>query len=152
MSATTKQGITRDGDDAGRPLLRLSNHHFDSCGEPPELVAPKCAMISYYENAHGEQWVFVGDRSAFKAEVHAGDLSWTKHLVVAGPDWQPRYADTGGGVVLSHGEQLWLAACLTSLNHWTGPQFAAYLAGKPVVPELWQTQPPTATRPPKGNE
>lgn len=42
-----------------RPLLRIPNHHVDSCGDPPDLIREaRHNYLGYFENPYGEQWVF----------------------------------------------------------------------------------------------
>jgi hypothetical protein len=40
-------------------LLRIRNHHSPACGVPPTVNGDDPALyIGYFENPHGEQWVF----------------------------------------------------------------------------------------------
>ena len=86
------------------PLLTIQNHHSPSCGDPPIIAAESSATyIGYFENRHGEQWIFTYDRTTGDAVLRGGDIGWnTKHSVVDG---------RVGDLVLSDDEQAWLNAC-----------------------------------------
>jgi hypothetical protein len=47
------------------PTLTIYNRHSAACGIPP-AVSTKAAdlYIGYFENRHGEQWIFTFDRDA----------------------------------------------------------------------------------------
>ena len=41
------------------PLLTIRNHHSPTCGDPPIVnEEDRDTYIGYFENQHGEQWVF----------------------------------------------------------------------------------------------
>jgi len=57
-----------------RPFFMMSNVHAMSCGDPPTFsndIADD--YYGYFENRHGEQWVFTYSRSKKKAEIRGGD-------------------------------------------------------------------------------
>lgn len=59
------------------PLLKISNHHVMSSGDPPIVddSEPK-QYIGYFENSCGEQWIFSRDR-----ENRTGDFTrWRYRL------------------------------------------------------------------------
>ena len=64
----------------GERLLEIDNVHVTDCGPPPSLDATD-KYVGYFENPHGEQWVFIGDRSTAPpksvAEMLAGRQSTT---------------------------------------------------------------------------
>ena len=86
------------------PLLRIRNHHTVACGDPPIVNGNDPALyIGYFENMHGEQWVFTYNRKTKTAELLGGDVGWNTQNEV-----------TGGvvpGLILSAEESTWLAAC-----------------------------------------
>ena len=85
-------------------LLQVRNHHSAEAGIPPRIDHPRSNQyVGYFENAYGEQALFVYDRDARTGIVYLGDAGWeTPHAVVEGavPD-----------LVLSETELLWLRAC-----------------------------------------
>jgi len=86
------------------PLLRIANHHSPECGDPPIVDGDDPRLyIGYFENAHGEQWVFTYDRRAKRAEVRGGDAGWNSSFEVRD--------QIAPGLVLAPDEMLWLAAC-----------------------------------------
>ena len=89
------------------PLLKIANHHAPACGDPPIVDggAENC-YVGYFENPHGEQWIFTMNRQTGKATLRGGDVGWNTKFEV-----------TNGAVadlILGHEEQLWLQACWTS--------------------------------------
>ena len=86
------------------PLLQIRNHHAMACGDPPIVNGDDADLyIGYFENPHGEQWVFTYHRKTKKAELLGGDAGWNTRIEV-----------TDGmvpGLVLGVEESQWLAAC-----------------------------------------
>jgi hypothetical protein len=88
-------------------FFSMSNVHAASCGSPPNFVNDRRDRYhGYFENRHGEQWVFTYDRSAKRAELRGGD-----------PGWQHVYEVVDGEVKdlgMSSDELRWLEACWTA--------------------------------------
>jgi hypothetical protein len=90
------------------PLLSIRNHHASASGDPPIVKSDDPNVyIGYFENEHGEQWIFTCDRTTRRVELRGGDAGWTKTYAVT-PDGDEAHLD----VILSQTEQLWFAACL----------------------------------------
>lgn len=89
------------------PLLKISNHHAASCGDPPIIdgITQNC-YVGYFENPHGEQWIFTLDRKTGKATLRGGDVGWNTELDVTD--------GTAVDLVLGTEEKLWLHACWSS--------------------------------------
>jgi len=73
-------------------------------GDPPIVdgSAENC-YVGYFENLHGEQWIFTMNRQTGIARLQGGDVGWNTKFDV-----------TNGAVVdliLGHEELLWLQAC-----------------------------------------
>src|SRR4051812_2174515 len=86
-----------------QPLFAVSNHHFLAAGTPPTVNGDDPQTYhSYFENAHGEQLLFVYRWETHEATLWHGDLGWEPRAVVNG-----QVAD----LTLGPEEQLWLAAC-----------------------------------------
>lgn len=88
----------------GRTIFSVTNHHVASCGVPPQIdgTSSNCYR-GYFENEHGEQAIFVYDRTSQEATLYMGDAGWEHpHRVVDG-----RVPD----LVLAAGEQAWLKCC-----------------------------------------
>lgn len=86
------------------PLLRIRNHHGAACGDPPIVDGDDAALyIGYFENPHGEQWVFTYHRKTGKAELRGGDVGWNTMLKVK----DGAVAD----LILGVEEAAWLKAC-----------------------------------------
>ena len=89
---------------SGQPIFRVMNRHTDACGAPPAIDdSEPNRYLGYFENEHGEQAVFVYDRTRRMGTLSLGDAGWERsHPVVDG---------AVAGVVLGATEQAWLAAC-----------------------------------------
>lgn len=86
------------------PFFVMSNRHASSCGNPPFISSGEPnKYYGYYENEHGEQWVFIYNRQDGIAELRGGDVGWENVFRVK-----------DGKVVellLGKEEQMWLQAC-----------------------------------------
>ncbi|QDV85581.1 hypothetical protein [Planctomycetes bacterium TBK1r] len=87
------------------PLLKIPNHHAASCGDPPIVngTEGRC-YIGYFENEHGEQWIFTRDRQTGTATLHGGDIGWNTAIDVT--------SGQTNDLILNLSEQDWLRACL----------------------------------------
>ena len=86
------------------PLLSIHNHPAPACGDPPIVRADDPALyVGYFENAHGEQWVFTYHRGTKVAELRGGDAGWNRVFAVAD--------GRAAGLVLTASEAAWLHGC-----------------------------------------
>lgn len=89
-----------------QPIFQVENNHTRSGGTPPAVnnSDPK-KYVGYFQNEHGEQWVFTFDSDSRVGELRGGDVNW-RPLPVTG---------VGGGphvdMNLSEPEKMWLEAC-----------------------------------------
>ncbi len=91
------------------PLLTIRNHHSAACGDPPIVNEDgRNTYIGYFENQHGEQWIFSCDRRTGEAELRGGDTGWNKPWPVVGGNVD--------GLNLNREEKLWLEACLAAVK------------------------------------
>ena len=86
------------------PLLRIRNHHAVACGDPPIVSGDDPQLyIGYFENPHGEQWIFTYSRATKDAVLRGGDVGWNTALEVVDGTVQD--------LVLGREEAAWLKAC-----------------------------------------
>lgn len=87
-----------------RVIFQATNHHTPDCGIPPRIDATDSPQYrGYFENAQGEQAIFVYDRPARRGTLYLGDAGWeTPHRVRDG---------VATDLVLSGPERQWLLAC-----------------------------------------
>jgi len=87
------------------PLLKIPNHHAATCGDPPIVSGDESHLyIGYFENEHGEQWIFTRDRKTGIATLRGGDIGWNTAIdVTSRPNTE---------LILSASEQSWITACL----------------------------------------
>ena len=92
------------------PLIQIRNHHSSACGDPPKVDDSQGHLyIGYFENASGEQWIFIYDRNTAKAILRGGDTSWDREIAVI----DGRVSE----FLLDKAEQLWLQACWLSVHN-----------------------------------
>jgi hypothetical protein len=95
--------IATDQTPADRPLFRVSNHHAQSCGEPPALDGDAAGKyVGYFMNEHGEQAIYSYDGNG-EARIRVGDSGW-----------EATYPVVNGEVAdlkLTEAERTWLLAC-----------------------------------------
>jgi hypothetical protein len=93
----------------GKPrLLEIDNVHAEDSGQPPSLETGD--YVGYFENSHGEQWVFVGDRARKTAALWGGDAGWAGCHLISADELVP-------DVVLNHDESWWLITCWAAMLH-----------------------------------
>jgi hypothetical protein len=91
------------------PILTIYNQHVAECGAPPPLDNGSSDLyIGYFENPHGEQWVFTFNRKTREASLRGGDVGWEDAHAVRGG----RVAD----LILGEEEAAWLQACWRAVN------------------------------------
>lgn len=89
------------------PLLTLRNHHSPACGDPPIVNEEgRNTYIGYFENQHGEQWIFTYNRVTGEAELRGGDTGWSKPWPIVDGNVE--------GLNLNRQEQLWLEVCFAA--------------------------------------
>jgi hypothetical protein len=86
------------------PMLCIHNRHSLACGDPPIVNSDDPDLyIGYFENRHGEQWVFTYNRKTGNAELRGGDIGWnTVNTVVDG---------IATDLILGIDESTWLKTC-----------------------------------------
>jgi hypothetical protein len=87
-----------------RIILTVYNNHVETCGEPPTIDnADRSRYYGYFQNEHGEQWLFVYDYGTETGTLRGGDCGWDRIYEVIG--------GLAAGLILNSAEQQWLAAC-----------------------------------------
>ena len=85
------------------PFFVIWNKHSASCGEAPAITNQSGnRYYGYFQNRHGEQWVFVYDPERKTGELRGGDIGWDNVVTVRNGQ-----AD----VMLGKAEKAWLEAC-----------------------------------------
>ena len=107
------------------PILVIRNHHSESCGVAPSIDGKVGSVyVGYYENVHGEQWVFSFDRKSGKTTLRGGDVGWDEVLEVVDGHVS--------GLILTEDERLWLQAC------WSASHKQTVAASKDGIPTFRQ--------------
>jgi hypothetical protein len=85
------------------PLLMIMNHHVPECGDPLIVADNDNLYVGYFENVHGEQWIFTFDRTTKRCELRGGDVGWNEvELIKQGKELN---------LILGLAERQWLEAC-----------------------------------------
>ena len=86
------------------PLLLIRNHHTAACNDPPIVNDDDPDLyIGYYEDVHGEQWIFTYHRTTKLAQLRGGDTGWNSSI--------PVVEGKAEGLNLSPDEMAWLQTC-----------------------------------------
>ena len=83
--------------------MSATNKPPPAASRPVSTATRPTATTPYFENAQGEQLIFIYDREADTGTLYHGDLGWN----------QPRPVVDGKcpSIVLDEAETLWLRAC-----------------------------------------
>jgi hypothetical protein len=95
---------------AGPAIFSVTNVHHVSCGTPPQIddTVPN-RYLGYFENQHGEQAIFVYDRSTKQGTLYMGDAGWgNTYKVING---------VAQGLRVNAVEQAWLTVCWKAATH-----------------------------------
>lgn len=85
------------------PFFMMRNKHIPTGSEPPAITNDvEGQYLGYFENRHGEQWVFVYDRVAQTGALRGGDVGW--EMVIPVREGQ-------ASIILGTAEAEWLRAC-----------------------------------------
>ena len=96
------------------PLLRIENHHAAACGDPPIVNSDDPDLyLGYFENAHGDQWIFSFHKKSHRAELRGGDIGWNDGIEI-------KNGELSAELVLSPSETQWLKACLATAKEFVG--------------------------------
>lgn len=84
-------------------IVQIFNRHTQHCGTPPHISnADEKLYVGYFENRHGEQFIFTFNRETKEGRLRAGDLEWPNEYAVI---------DGKIEMILSEEEQEWLTRC-----------------------------------------
>lgn len=107
-------------------LLEIKNQHGKNCREPPTFpTTDPDVYLGYYENEHGEQWVFTYNRKTQKARLTGGDVGWETHEI----------EDNKVDLILNAGEQSWLQSCLNAATAFEEVKLSEAAATRTTQPD-----------------
>ena len=96
------------------PIFTAYNQHAPACGQPPQVDTRTAGYHGYFQNEHGEQWIFHYDRESRRATLTGGDIGWDDPRTVDRPgEMDMETLLVALNLVLSPPEQAWLLACWT---------------------------------------
>jgi len=86
-------------------MLTIHNRHPAACGIPPAFSTEAADLyLGYFENRHGEQWIFTFSRATREASLRSGDAGWARAHPV-------RDGRADGLILAPEEEAAWLQAC-----------------------------------------
>jgi hypothetical protein len=92
-----------------KPLLTVFNTHAASCGEPPDETNELSGRyVGYFQNEHGDQWLFMSDPETGTATLRSGDAGWDTTYTLRGPEDLP--------ASMTDSERAWVLACLQAAH------------------------------------
>jgi hypothetical protein len=101
----------------GEEICTLVNKHVEDCGKPPEFEFEEYDYISYFENQHGEQSLFLYDKQSNKVFIYIADAEWERPQVLSGKSLVNNKLTEGEdiGILPNSEELLWLKACKSAV-------------------------------------
>lgn len=66
----------------GESITTFQNKHIDGCDESPQFDYDDYSYVSYFENEHGEQALFLFDDDEEHAEIYIADAGWKNPQVI----------------------------------------------------------------------
>lgn len=104
----------------GEEICTIVNKHIEECGQPPQFDFDDFDYVSYFENTHGEQSIFLYDGDENEVIVYLADAGWENPQVLPGK-WLIENnlpsMDADEGLVPDSSETTWLKACKSAVQH-----------------------------------
>lgn len=103
----------------GEEIVCITNNHAEECGTPPTIDTDDFDYVSYFENSHGDQSIFLYDSDEVEVTVYIADAGWENPQEVPG-SWilenkiPPSEADMG--ILPDDAETEWLRACKSAVE------------------------------------
>lgn len=97
------------------PLLVVQNFHFER-SPSWEATAESPLYIGYFQNEHGEQWIFTYDYDAERGTLRGGDAGWTKEFQLEGRFFDEVWLRLFTKLILNDAEKMWLRACWAAVS------------------------------------
>ncbi len=89
---------------SGQVIFSITNHHVEVAGVPPHIDDSQGNQLHYYfENRHGDQFIFVYDLDTNAGVLYCGDAGWEHPDSVMNGEPQR--------IALNTIEQAWLKDC-----------------------------------------
>ncbi len=103
----------------GEEICTIINAHVENCGQPPQFDSDDFDYVSYFENAHGDQSLFLYDSDESEIVVYLADAGWENPQILPArllvENTSPS-DDVDIGVRPDSSEKLWLKACKSAVK------------------------------------
>lgn len=103
----------------GGEIGTIVNRHAENCRDPPNLNFDRFAYVSYFENAHREQSLFLYDSDGDEVIVYVVDSGWDNPRKLSGRwllDNTLPSSDIDQEILIDREEAAWLEACKTAVE------------------------------------
>jgi hypothetical protein len=103
----------------GEEICTIINAHVEDCGQPPQFDIDDFAYVSYFENVHGEQSIFLYDSENNEIVVYLADAGWDNPQVIPDRVLVESTSISKGtdiGIMPDSSEKLWLKACKSAVK------------------------------------
>lgn len=103
----------------GEEICRIINQHIDECGKPPQFEFGKYDYLSYFENSHREQSLFLYDSEDDVVIVYIGDAGWENPQILPSEYiLKNKFPsdEIDEGILPDSSEENWLVACKTAVR------------------------------------
>lgn len=100
-------------------ICTIINKHSEDCGQPPQFELDDFAYVSYFENAHGEQSIFLYDSENREVVVYLADAGWENPQTIPArlliESTMPS-KEVDIGIMPDSDEKIWLKACKSAIE------------------------------------
>jgi len=103
----------------GEKITTIVNQHIEGCGEPPQFEIDEYTHVSYFENQHGEQSLFLFDDEEEEARIYIADASWENPQVIPSKELKNMTLEEFAvisRIILGPAEKKWLSACIEAIQ------------------------------------
>lgn len=100
-------------------IITLLNKHVEGCGEPPSIDFESYDYVSYFENKHGEQSLFLFNKETDRVIVYIADGGWENPISLPSSELIGNNSQDqieAPGIVPSPEEIKWLRACKSAIK------------------------------------
>jgi len=103
----------------GEEICSIINKHIDECGQPPQFDFDEYEYVSYFENSHGDQSLFLYDSTNNDVIIYLADAGWENPQKLPGHSLLENTIsanDIDIGILPDDSEKMWLKACKSAVQ------------------------------------
>jgi len=103
----------------GEEICTIINQHIEQCGQPPQFETSEYAYVSYFENSHRDQSLFLYDSENDEVIIYIADAGWENPQKLPSQSLLENTVssnDTDIGIIPDNSEKTWLKACRSAVK------------------------------------